>query len=391
MKGESKMKRTMIIIAAMVLGMSAAAQKQNPTYLAYIEQWKETAVQNQADYGIPASIIMAQALLESAAGTSELAVNARNHFGIKCTSEWFGGVYYYDDDSKGECFRQYANAAESFKDHALFLQRPRYATCFEIAIEDYEGWAYRLKACGYATDKNYAPKLIKIIEEYRLYELGKDESERGSTKDESTMYEGFTKGRKDESEETQAGAVAAVSVVAAESGKQIVESQKSKVESKETQAKPVVVHRTEPIAVITRDPEPPYEEPLSAKDEKKLFLLQHPVKKCNGVRYVSAREGDSYANVAFRLNVRERLLREWNDALGREMKIGDRIYMGAKKKKVAPEKTLMWVHPGESLWEVCQREGIQMARVQQLNGFAPEVRVFKTRQQILLNKVKGEN
>lgn len=328
----------------MVLGMSAAAQKQNPTYLAYIEQWKETAVQNQADYGIPASIIMAQALLESAAGTSELAVNARNHFGIKCTSEWFGGVYYYDDDSKGECFRQYANAAESFKDHALFLQRPRYATCFEIAIEDYEGWAYRLKACGYATDKNYAPKLIKIIEDYRLDTLG------------VTGY----------------GLPVTGDSVA------------------QPAAKPVVVHRTEPIAVITRDPEPPYEEPLSAKDEKKQFMLHHPVKKCNGVRYVSAREGDSYANVAFRLNVRERLLREWNDALGREMKVGDRIYMGAKKKKVAPEKTLMWVHPGESLWEVCQREGIQMARVQQLNGFAPEVRVFKTRQQILLNKVKDE-
>ena len=384
------MKKLMIIIAAMVLGMSAAAQKQNPTYLAYIEQWKETAVQNQADYGIPASIIMAQALLESAAGTSELAVNARNHFGIKCTSEWFGGVYYYDDDSKGECFRQYANAAESFKDHALFLQRPRYATCFEIAIEDYEGWAYRLKACGYATDKNYAPKLIKIIEDYRLDTLGVtgdglpvtgDSVERGSTKDESTMYEGFTKGRKDESEETQAGAVAAVPVVVAESGAAAKPKRPLKAE---------VVHRTEPIAVITRDPEPPYEEPLSAKDEKKLFLLQHPVKKCNGVSYVSAREGDSYANVAFRLNVRERLLREWNDALGREMKTGDRIYMGAKKKKVAPEKTLMWVHPGESLWEVCQREGIQMARVQQLNGFAPEVRVFKTRQQILLNKVKDE-
>ena len=392
------MKRTMIIIAAMVLGMSAAAQKQNPTYLAYIEEWKETAVQNQADYGIPASIIMAQALLESAAGTSELAVNARNHFGIKCTSEWFGGVYYYDDDSKGECFRQYANAAESFKDHALFLQRPRYATCFEIAIEDYEGWAYRLKACGYATDKNYAPKLIKIIEDYRLYELGKDESEKGSTKDESTMYEGFTKGRKDESER---GKVKGERGSESERGKVKGESQNgtelnsgsaalNSDQRSHSTATPVVVHRTEPIAVITRDPEPPYEEPLSAKDEKKLFLLQHPVKKCNGVRYVSAREGDSYANVAFRLNVRERLLREWNDALGREMKIGDRIYMGAKKKKVAPEKTLMWVHPGESLWEVCQREGIQMARVQQLNGFAPEVRVFRTRQQILLNKVKGE-
>ena len=368
----------MIIIAAMVLGMSAAAQKQNPTYLAYIEQWKETAVQNQADYGIPASIIMAQALLESAAGTSELAVNARNHFGIKCTSEWFGGVYYYDDDSKGECFRQYANAAESFKDHALFLQRPRYATCFEIAIEDYEGWAYRLKACGYATDKNYAPKLIKIIEDYRLDTLGGTGDGLPVTGDGLRVTGDGT--------ELNSGS-AALNSAALNSGSAALNSD----QRSHSTATPVVVHRTEPIAVITRDPEPPYEEPLSAKDEKKLFLLQHPVKKCNGVRYVSAREGDSYANVAFRLNVRERLLREWNDALGREMKIGDRIYMGAKKKKVAPEKTLMWVHPGESLWEVCQREGIQMARVQQLNGFAPEVRVFRTRQQILLNKVKGEN
>lgn len=380
------MKKLMIIIAAMVLGMSAAAQKQNPTYLAYIEQWKETAVQNQADYGIPASIIMAQALLESAAGTSELAVNARNHFGIKCTSEWFGGVYYYDDDSKGECFRQYANAAESFKDHALFLQRPRYATCFEIAIEDYEGWAYRLKACGYATDKNYAPKLIKIIEDYRLDTLGVTGDGLRVTGD-SVGVTG------DGLRVTGDGLpVTGDSVGVTGYGVPITGYSLAQPAAKTKRAlKAEVVHRTEPIAVITHDPEPPYEEPLSAKDEKKLFMLQHPVKKCNGVRYVSAREGDTYANVAFRLNVRERLLREWNDALGREMKIGDRIYMGAKKKKVAPEKTLMWVHPGESLWEVCQREGIQMARVQQLNGFAPEVRVFRTRQQILLNKVKGEN
>ncbi len=383
------MKKLMIIIAAMVLGMSAAAQKQNPTYLAYIEQWKETAVQNQADYGIPASIIMAQALLESAAGTSELAVNARNHFGIKCTSEWFGGVYYYDDDSKGECFRQYANAAESFKDHALFLQRPRYATCFEIAIEDYEGWAYRLKACGYATDKNYAPKLIKIIEDYRLDTLGVtgDSVERGKVK----VERGKVKGESQNGTELNSGSAALNSAALNSAALNSDQRSHSTAAKPKKPLKAEVVHRTEPIAVITHDPEPPYEEPLSAKDEKKLFMLQHPVKKCNGVSYVSAREGDTYANVAFRLNVRERLLREWNDALGREMKIGDRIYMGAKKKKVAPEKTLMWVHPGESLWEVCQREGIQMARVQQLNGFAPEVRVFRTRQQILLNKVKSEN
>ena len=336
------MKKASVFIAAVLLSVGMAAQKLNPNYLAYIEQWKATALQNEAEYGIPASIIMAQALLESSAGKSELAVNANNHFGIKCTSEWLGGVYYHDDDNKGDCFRQYSDAAESFKDHALFLQRPRYATCFEIAIEDYEGWAHRLKACGYATDKNYAPKLIKLIEDYKLYDLEGQKTSAEPLKEESRN------------------------------------------------PKATVVHGTAPIAVIPHDPEPAYEEPLSARDEKKLFLLQHPKKKCNGVTYVVAREGDTYANIAFRLNVRERALREWNDALGRDLEVGDRVYMSAKKKRVPQEKSIMWVHPGESLWMICQREGIQMAQVQKLNGFAPELRVFRTRQQIYLNKVKEE-
>ena len=125
-KNQYKMKRISFVVLAVAMTMSMAAQKQNQTYLDYIDAWKNTAILQQEEYGIPASITMAQALLESAAGQSELARNAKNHFGIKCTSEWFGGVYYYDDDKKGECFRQYANAAESFKDHSRFLQRPRY-------------------------------------------------------------------------------------------------------------------------------------------------------------------------------------------------------------------------------------------------------------------------
>ena len=325
------------------MALPLMAQKQNPTYLDYIEQWKETAVQQQTDYGVPAAITMAQALLESAAGQSELALNARNHFGIKCTSDWFGGVYYYDDDSRGECFRQYADAYESFKDHSLFLKRPRYATCFEIAVEDYEGWAHRLKACGYATDPGYASKLIKIIEDYRLDTL-------------AATPELF--------------------------GKKEPEPQKP--------LKAEVVHQTEPIKVFTQEPEPPYVAPISAREEKKTFLLTHPVKRCNGIKYVDAREGDTYANIAFRLNVRERQLREWNDALGRDLAVGDRVFMSAKKKKVPAEKTVLWVHPGESLWEICQREGIQIAQVQKLNGFPVDLRTFRTRQQIYLNKVKEE-
>ena len=332
-----------VIIALAVMALPLMAQKQNQTYLDYIEQWKETAVQQQMDYGVPAAITMAQALLESSAGQSELALNARNHFGIKCTSDWFGGVYYYDDDSRGECFRQYADAYESFKDHSLFLKRPRYATCFEIAVEDYEGWAHRLKACGYATDPGYASKLIKIIEDYRLDTL-------------AATPELF--------------------------GKKEPEPQKP--------LKAEVVHQTEPIKVFTQEPEPPYVAPISAREEKKTFLLTHPVKRCNGIKYVDAREGDTYANIAFRLNVRERQLREWNDALGRDLAVGDRVFMSAKKKKVPAEKTVLWVHPGESLWEICQREGIQIAQVQKLNGFPVDLRTFRTRQQIYLNKVKEE-
>ena len=370
------MKKTVIFIAAMMLVMPLAAQKQNQAYLDYIEQWKEVAVQNQADYGIPASIIMAQALLESAAGTSELATNANNHFGIKCTSEWFGGVYYYDDDSKGECFRQYANAAESFKDHSLFLQRPRYASCFEIVVEDYEGWAYRLKECGYATDKNYAPKLIKLVEDYRLDTLTKGQMSAPAVLNDAP------KAPNDAAAQPK------------------VESQESRVDSSEPKVAPQqgkrplkaeVVHRTEPIMVIHNDPEPPYVVPPTARQERDSFFLSHPKKKVNGLNYIEAREGDTYANIAFRVNVRERQLREWNDALARDLRAGDHVFLSAKKKSVPKEKSLMWVHPGESLWGICQREGIQMAQVQKLNGFVPELRVFRTRQQIYLNKVKEEN
>ena len=367
------MKKTGIFFAALLLSAGLSAQKQNQAYLDYIEQWKEVAVQNQADYGIPASIIMAQALLESAAGSSELATNAHNHFGIKCTSDWFGGVYYYDDDSKGECFRQYADAAESFKDHSLFLMRPRYATCFEIAVEDYEGWAYRLKECGYATDKSYAPKLIKLIEDYRLDTLAASQP----SVSQAELANDAPKAPND--------------AAAQPNDAQVQEKPKAEPQKQKRPLKAEVVHRTEPIMVIHNDPEPPYVVPPTAKQEKDSFFLAHPKKKVNGLTYIEAREGDTYANIAFRVNVRERQLREWNDALARDLKVGDRVFMSAKKKTVPKEKSLMWVHPGESLWGICQREGIQMAQVQKLNGFVPELRVFRTRQQIYLNKVKEEN
>ena len=134
----------------------------------YIEKYKGLAVKQMQVSGIPASIILAQACLESGDGNSRLATEGRNHFGIKCHN-WEGPKIYHDDDASGECFRKYGDAEESFKDHSDFLRfRDRYRFLFELNINDYKGWAHGLKKAGYATNPNYPQMLIKIIEEYNL-------------------------------------------------------------------------------------------------------------------------------------------------------------------------------------------------------------------------------
>lgn len=135
----------------------------------YITKYKYKAILEMKIFGIPASITLAQALVESAAGTSELAVKANNHFGIKCKEEWWGETYTYSDDLKDECFRKYNTIGDSYRDHSVFLyQRKRYAKLFKLDIHDYKGWANGLSSYGYATDPNYASKLIDMVETHDL-------------------------------------------------------------------------------------------------------------------------------------------------------------------------------------------------------------------------------
>jgi flagellum-specific peptidoglycan hydrolase FlgJ len=135
----------------------------------YISQYKDVAMGNMRNYGIPASIILAQGILESGAGRGDLALNANNHFGIKCHEGWTGESVKHDDDSAQECFRKYDNPSQSFKDHALFLTgRSRYAKLFGFSKDDYKAWARGLRAAGYATDPKYPDKLISYIERYNL-------------------------------------------------------------------------------------------------------------------------------------------------------------------------------------------------------------------------------
>jgi len=135
----------------------------------YIETYKGIAIEKMAEYKIPASITLAQGIFESACGTSRLATLANNHFGIKCHKEWQGDTIKHDDDALQECFRKYSRAEDSYNDHSLFLtSRPRYAKLFKLDVLDYKAWAHGLKAAGYATNPQYADRLISLIERFEL-------------------------------------------------------------------------------------------------------------------------------------------------------------------------------------------------------------------------------
>ncbi len=144
----------------------------NKQTLAYIRKYAAVAVKEMHEYKIPASITLAQGILESGNGKSGLVLKSNNHFGIKCHRNWNGQRVYHDDDEKGECFRKYQYPETSYKDHSLFLtQRSRYAFLFDYNIKNYKKWAYGLRKAGYATDRKYPSKLLKIIKEYHLYEF----------------------------------------------------------------------------------------------------------------------------------------------------------------------------------------------------------------------------
>ena len=161
----------------------AANKANNNSYksyntLSYIDEFKAVAIEEMNAYGIPASITLAQGILESGSGNSDLAKYANNHFGIKCTSDWKGKNYFRDDDQRNDCFRVYKDARESFKDHSEFLKRKRYSFLFQLDKNDYKSWAQGLKTAGYATNPKYPDLLIGVIEKYELYQYDQSESEK---------------------------------------------------------------------------------------------------------------------------------------------------------------------------------------------------------------------
>jgi LysM repeat protein len=297
------------IFGILLMGPIAIRAQNNEQILTYINTYKELAIEEMQRSGIPASIILAQGIHETQAGTSELVLSSNNHFGIKCKSSWTGPTVHHDDDARGECFRSYATAADSYRDHSDFLvQSPRYAFLFKLNPEDYTSWAYGLKKAGYATNAKYPQILIRLIrdydlEKYSLIALGK-------LPDEGNIAANSGETRRD----TLAGFT--------DSTNQI------------------------PVAVNT-----PYPEGL--------FSI-------NSARVIFAKAGVSLLSISNQYQVPLARLLEFNDMKQEDVLTADQLIFLQRKRKTGMSPVHI-VQPGESLYSICQSEGIRYESVLEFN------------------------
>ena len=167
-RNERSINYFLFLILLLLLTLTPFSSSLAQTPEAYIQNYSSIAQDQMRKYGVPASITLAQGILESGSGKSKLASEANNHFGIKCHDTWSGATIHIDDDAPNECFRKYKSVDQSFEDHSVFLKKPRYEELFVLEITDYKGWAQGLKKCGYATSSTYAKNLIDLIEKYEL-------------------------------------------------------------------------------------------------------------------------------------------------------------------------------------------------------------------------------
>ncbi len=303
----------LVLLTGLTVIGQASGQRKIASYEEYIDQYNHLAAEQEKKYNIPASIKLAQAILESGAGRASLAREANNHFGIKCHSDWRGKKTYKDDDLRNECFRKYGSVTDSYEDHSRFLaERPRYAKLFTLNKKDYRGWAKGLQQCGYATDRAYANKLIKLIEDYELY-----------------LYDtGGKSGNKTSSSKKKAS--------------------KKKLKKGSPQRKT-----------------PP------ANDGKRL--LPRNVYKTYGLIYTVARYDDSFAQIADDLGFKTKELARYNEVPEDfPIRQGDIIYLEKKKKKADMPNLFHQVQIGESMHSISQYYGIRVKSLYKLNRKEPD-------------------
>lgn len=325
------MKKVLTTLLVSLCTAIVFAQSYDSQVQQYIEQFKNVAIDEQLRSGIPASITLAQGILETGAGTSELCVNAQNHFGIKCKNTWAGDTYTYTDDAKDECFRRYHDALTSYKDHSDFLkQNKRYAALFFIPVEDYASWAKGLKRCGYATNPQYAFKLIETIEKYNL--------------------EQFTD-------------VAVTMNQTANGNPQMLASA-----DKNATAGEYVPDERVSVPLDKLD-EKIGESQSGGSDGKPDDIEYYTVTKRNGLNGFYARQGDMLLEYAIKNHVRYSKLLEMNDLFDEPLKKDMFIYL--EKKNRSGQDDTYTVKEGETLADISQEQGMQLQSLRSYNKLEP--------------------
>jgi LysM repeat protein len=353
-----KFKLIFTFLLAITISLSGIAQTIGVETAAYINQYKNIAMQEQIRTGVPAAIKLAQAILESQTGKSRLATEANNHFGIKCKIEWKGPKIYHNDDATGECFRVYENAETSFIDHSNFLKtRTHYAFLFKLDVTDFTSWAFGLKQAGYATNPNYPALLIKAINDYDL---------------------------------------AQYSLIALENKKKGIDFVITPAPVTKPVTEPAIT--TEPT-VIVKQPAPEKEVPapapapvvspsLQAAPTKEVIpapvsLLENTKVTINHTKAVLATKGSSLLAIANNNKISLSKIFEYNELAEMNILDQDRILFIEKKQKYGASE-VHTVTGTETLYSIAQKEGVLLSSLLALNPTSTKERILQVGQKIKL-------
>lgn len=315
------------ILLFMSWSAQAQSRKDSTQIIAYIKQYKDIAIREMERSNIPASITLAQGIHESSFGTSYLAKNTNNHFGIKCKSNWTGKTFKYTDDAPNECFRVYETVEDSYKDHTDFLlYRPYYAGLFKLDKHDYKAWAHGLKKAGYATNPKYAEIIIKTIEDYQLAAFDRGELPAYIIPE-----------------------VPAENIVEEIEQTLIDSTQQSQVPQAEDEKKKIILIEKTVTSVPT--------------------LTDKPI-KINGKKAIYSTADESLAAISHRFAVTKEKLLQYNDLKSEQpIAAGTPIFLQAKRKK--NKEANYTVQTGDNMWRIAQQKGIRLQQLQQFNLLAP--------------------
>lgn len=324
-------KKAILLTGILLTAFLSLSAQVRQTREEYIDRYKYIAIDNMERFGIPASITMAQGILESDCGNSWLSAQSNNHFGIKCKRNWRGEKVYHDDDSKGECFRSYPSIEASYQDHAEFLDsQPRYDSLFSYSSDDYKSWARGLKAAGYATAPDYAQRLTRIIEESQLFLLDQPDGGR--------LYASRTGGNE---------------------GKMEWFEEQSSVERAHTSA---------------IDPDN-FRVTINAHNGYNVYVT-------NGVHYILARENDTFENIGKQFRLSPRNLRKFNDLKGKKAQplTDEVVYIEKKNKRWEGNAKHHICRQGETAYAVGQSYAIRTRSIEKMNKLKRGVELEKGRQ-----------